>query len=453
MDTKFKNPQWPVDRKIYPVKPVYIAKVVSYIIFLAGAFLVVGLTALFLLPVVFWLIPAIMSGHMVNYMASQMLPETHLTLLAGLTMIFFLKAVLVKEQDTPSYFKWLILCAVFASFTTAAKINAAYIALLPLSLMWRLYKENGLAWKRAGMIAAALSVPYVLVNPALIFNFNAYKTWLLEMRELSGTAPGIWAERVKPIAQVLKDLHLYNVFPAALLILLFILACVVMIKKNPAAFGGFMFFFLFSFSIIANMKHAFYGRHLMFLILPFNLFILFPLMEYFQRMPKRARAFVTLVCLIVTLWVYPPHKVVQRIGALKEKSFTAKWKQESRDKLAEFVKNNDAVIYFYDFHGFSLPDTIYDRIIPFKDIDEIPERLKPGEYVAFIRYKKADKGVFNPIKKYNGDVLQLLENYEIIKTLGKPGGVHDINDQSPLSNPTIELMKPKNQEAHDATTE
>jgi hypothetical protein len=368
-----------------------------------------------------------------------MLPETHLVVLAGLTAIFFIKAIL--EKETPRYFKWLILCAVSASFTVAVKINAAYIVLLPVSLLWRPVREKYIDLKRAGMFLAGLIAPYILVNPAIIFDFNRYKDWLLEMSRLSGTTPGIWTTRMAQVKSVLEDVYLYNLFPTVLLMVLFILACILMIKKNPAAFAGFMFFFLYSLFTIANMKHNFYGRHLVILILPLQMFILFPLIYYFNSMPKQGKAFVTFVCVVATLWMYPPHRSVQRIIDMQDKTFANHWKQESRDELADFVKINNAVLYFYDFHGFSLPNTIHDRIIPFTHLSELPDSLKTNEYVAFIRYRKAGKGVFNPILKYNAGVEQILERFEPVKTFGTPGGNHDINDQSPLGNPTIELLK------------
>lgn len=457
MDTRFKNPGWPINRKIYPVKPIYIAKVVSYIIFLAGAFFYVGLFTLLLLPAVFWLLPSVLSGPMMSYMASQMLPETHLTLLAGFTALFFAKAILAREKkkgDLNHYFRWLILCAVFASLTTAAKLNAAYIVALPLSLLWKPFREKFMTWKRTGMVSLALVLPYVLVNPAILFNISRYKDWLLEMSELSGTSPGIWADRIKPITQVLNELYLYKTLPLAAVILLAIWAGVVIFRRNPVAFGGFLFFMLYSFVTIANMKHAFYGRHLMFLVLPFGVFLLFPFIEIFQRAGVRLKAAITLACLIITLWIYPPHKVVGNIFALKGKSFTNSWKQESRDRLAKFAKTNNSVLYFYDYHGFSLPETIYHQIIPFSNIDELPEQLKDNEYVAFIRYKKAGKGVFNPIDKYGADVRELRERYKTFRVFGKRGGAHDINDQSPLGNPTILLMKAKNRQKkqHESKT-
>lgn len=455
MDTKFKNPGWPINRKIYPVKPIYIAKVVSYIIFLAGALLYVGLFTLLLLPVVFWLVPALLSGSMMNYMAPQMLPETHITLLAGLTVIFFAKALLIDKNENAyhvSYFRWLILCAVFASFTAAAKLNTVYIVILPLSLLWYLFRENYLTWKRLALVSSALALPYILVNPAIIFNFSQYKAWLLEMNKLSAVSTGIWADRIKPITQMLNEIYFYKTIPLIIVILFAVWACVEMFRRNPVAFAGFVFFMMYTFITLANMKHVLYGRHLMFLVLPAGLFLMFPLIQLYQRAGVRVKTAITLICLIITLWFYPPHKVVGKVVSLKEKTFVNSWKKESRDRLAEFVKTQNAVLYFYDYHGFCLPESIYDRIIPFSDPGTLPGQLHANEYIAFVRYKKAGKGVFNPIDKYTADVKKLFERYKTVKVFGRRGGAHDINDQSPLHHPTIELLKAKNaQKARNET--
>lgn len=444
LDKEFKHPEWPITRKIYPVKPIYMTKVIAYIAFLIGAFLYVALFSYFLLPAPFWLIPSILStGIFLNY-SMQMLPEAHLGLLAGLTAIAFGKAIITK--DISRYFLWVVICAVSASFTAAAKINAVFIVLLPLSLIWRLAAEKYLkvkSLKRLAAIAAGFILPYVLVNPAVIINFKGYKAWLSAMRELSGVKPEAWTGREYGILPFLKDLYLANVFPALLLILLFILACIFMVKRNPAAFAGFMVFTLYSLYTIANMKHMLYARHFVFLLLPFNLLMLFPLIHMFRNASKSLKAAVTLVCLAATLWVFPPGKIFAGIGDLVNGEFTQQWKKESRDKLIDFVKAKNATLYFYDYHGFSLPNNIQDRIFPFSEAADAPEHLKPHEFVALILYKNKGKGQVDQVGKYQRDLDNLLKKYKPVKTFGKPNGANDINKQAPQSNPTIMLLKIK----------
>jgi hypothetical protein len=438
MDTKFKNPHWPIYRKIYPVKPIYIAKVVSFVLFLVAAFFFVGMAAMLLTPLVFWFIPVLMNSKMITYMATQMMPETPLTLLAGITFIFFAKAVL--EKNISRYFTLVMICTLFASLTVAAKINASYIVLIPVSLLWRIFRENYFNAQRGGLFLAALGVPYILINPAAIFNFSSYKSWLLEMVTLSETNAGIWKTRLPQLEKVLKNVYLWELLPVIIIALLFLLACFLVIKKNPAALVGFLIFFFYSLWTILNMKHNFYGRHLMFLMLPFQLFLLFPFMDLFDRIPQKGKTVFSLTCLLITLWMFPPHQAIKKITHLKTKQF-ASWKRESRDELIDFVKNNNATLYFYDFHGFSLPNTIHKNIIPFTSIDEIPLPLKANEYVAVIRYKHTTKGVFNRINKYSSDLQEIDEHYQTIKTFGIAGGKHDINDQAPLTDPSIEVKK------------
>ncbi len=444
LDKEFKNPEWPITRKIYPVKPIFTTRVIAYIIFLIGAFLYVALFSYFLLPAPFWLIPSILSsGIFLNY-SMQMLPEAHLGLLAGLTAVAFGKAVITK--DISRYFSWVVICAVSASLTAAAKINAFFIVLLPLSLIWRLAAEKYLtvkSLKRLAAIAAGFVLPYVLVNPAVIINFKGYKAWLSAMRELSGAKPEAWTGREYGILPFLKDLYLANAFPAILLILLFVLACIFMVKRNPAAFAGFMVFSLYSLYTIANMKHMLYARHFVFLLLPFNLLMLFPLIHLFRKAPKSLKAGVTLVCLAATLWVFPPGKIFAGIGNLVNGEFTRQWKKESRDDLIDFVKANDATLYFYDYHGFSLPDNIHDKVIPFPGVTDAPGHLKPNEFVALVLYKHRGKGQVDQVGKYQRDLDVLLKKYKPVKIFGKPNGANDINKQAPQANPTIMLLKVK----------
>ena len=449
MDKEFENPDWPMTRKIYPVKPIYITRVIAYIIFLTLAFLYVALFSYLLLPVPFWLIPSITTAAIFSNYAMQMLPETHLGLLAGLTAIAFAKAIIT--HDLSRYYKWVIICAIAASLTAAIKINAFFIVLLPLSLLWRPVQEKYLTFnlfkpaplKRWGSVVAALVLPYVFVNPAIVINFKGYKAWLIAMRKLSGVKPESWTDRDYGIVPFLKDLYLSHAFPVILLILLVVLSCIFMVKRNPAAFAGFMIFFLHSLYTIANMKHMLYARHFVFLLLPFNVLILFPFIHLFRRSPRSIKAALTVACLVITLWVFPPGKTFSAIMKLPSGKFTTQWRKESRDELIDFVKSNNAVLYFYDYHGFSLPNNIHDRIIPFSEVTNAPDHLKPNEFVALILYKNAGQGQVNQQEKYEPDRDFLLNKYSLVKTLGKPDGTNDINKQAPQGNPTILILKEK----------
>ncbi len=441
MDKPFYRPAWPITRKISPVKPIFITRVVAYTLFLIGAFAFAALFVLLLLPAPFWIIPSIMgSGVFVHY-ATQMLPEIHIGLLAGLAAVFFARALL--QEEAAGYFRNVLLCAVFASFTVGAKINSFFIVLLPLSLMWRLVKEKVPDWKQWLFLLGGLGVPYLLVNPALLFNTGKYITWLESMLKLSATKPQMWMNRTAELTGFIKNLYLFNAFPAVVLMVLFLWSCLLITRKNPPAFLGLMFFIFYSFYKIANMEHMLYVRHFSFLILPIAVFLLFPLAYLFSRSPRGVRGAAALVCLLVTLWVYPPGPIARRIGKLPRKTFTTKWKKESRDHLEAFVKKRDAVLYFYDFHGFSLPETIRHKIFPFTRQEQLPPVLKDEEYVGLILYEKAEKSRLNSEGKYNRDLEWLMQRYKPVKIFGKPGGAYDINKADPQVNPTILLMKAK----------
>jgi hypothetical protein len=311
---------------------------------------------------------------------------------------------------------------------------------MPLSLLWRIFRERYFNARRSGIIVMGFVLPYLSINPAVVFSFTTYKSWLLEMFTLSESKTGLWKSRLPQLNKIIKDIYLMDVLPLLVILILFVLACVLMIKKNPVALLGFLVFFLYSLWTILNMKHNFYGRHLMFLMLPFQLFLLFPLMELFRGLPRKGKTIFTLACFLITLWMFPPHQAIKKITHLKTKQF-ASWQKESRDDLVDFVKTNQATIYFYDYHGFSLPNTIHQQIIPFLSIDEIPLSLKANEYVAVIRYKYAGRGVFNPIEKYNSDLNEIDKHFPTIKVFGPPGGTHDLNNQAPLRNPSIEIKK------------
>jgi hypothetical protein len=441
IDKKFGNPHFPVTRRIYPTKAIYITQIVAYIMFLLAALAFTALFSYYLLPVPFWLIPSIMMSGTFGHYASTMLPEIHIGLLSGITCVFF--AMTLLEEDQKKYYKYLLICAVFASLTVGAKINTLYIVLLPVSLLWKPFKEKYLNSKRIAALAGGLALPYILVNPAIIFNTGSYFSWLLEMRNLSEIKPQLWMTRIKDILPFVRDIHLLNLLPAALLIALFILTVILMAKNNPPALFGFLFFLFYSFQSIANMSHDLYPRHFGFLLMPLNLLILFPLIYIYRKSTKPARTVFTFMFLLVTLWMFPPQRYFGQILDLKNRQFTTDWKRESRDRLIDFVKEKDAVLYFYDVHGFSLPYTISNKIIPFSNPDELPPRLDSNTYIAFIQYKSAPLTRKNASGKYNRDVQALQQKYKPVKIFGPPGGSHNINNDAPVANPTIVLMKEK----------
>lgn len=263
------------------------------------------------------------------------------------------------------------------------------------------------------------------------------------MRELAGSDPGAVGDNSFQINVFLKNLYFAEKFPLILLAILIVFSAILLLKKNWAAFIGLAVFFGISYYTISNMKHDLYARHFVFLLLPFNILVLYPLIYFYRDAPKSIKAGVTLICLIVTLWWFPPGEIYQDISNLVNQQFSTRWEIESRDHFESFVKNNKARVYFFDFHGFSLPDTIQSQLIPFSNRERLPEKLGSEDYVAFIKYKITKKEGHNRNGEYNQMIEYLRGHFKPVKVFGSPGGAHNINDESPLTNPTIVLMKEK----------
>lgn len=445
MEKEYFNRNWPISRKIHPVKPIYITNVIAHVIFLTGSALYTVLFILLLFPAASLIIPSIGNSSFFNHYADLMLPQTHVGLMSGITALVFMRAAM--EPDIRRYYRWTLICTAASASTAAIKINAIYILLLPLTLIWRLTAEKYITLKRAAKLMAAAIIPYILINPALLFNPGNYFQYLRGISDTSGfLEPATLMSRAPEINLFLKNLHLANILPAALLLGLLTASCIILARKNPVAFSGFLFFMLFSFYSITTMNHKvyqMYSRHYVFLILPFTVLALFPLAYVFSRSPRSVRAGITLICLLATISAYSPSQVFSDIASLPSRKFTTTWPKESRDELVEFVQKNNAVIYFYDFHGFSYPDTILPQLTPFVATAQIPSPLGAHEYVAFIKYKNAAKINENIDGKYNTDIDYLLRTYETVHVFGPPEGAHDLHIQAPQSNPCIIILKEK----------
>ncbi len=436
LDHKFKGANFPVLRKIYPVKPIFIARVLFFILFIVGSFAYVATFTWLLLPISFFLIDAIFSGKLVAYMSQVVLPDNYLFLLSGLTVLLFIKALL--EKKTSRYFLLTVACMIMASITIAVKLSTIFIILLPLSLLPPVLKEKKLNRKQGVGLIGCVVLPYILINPTILVKPFTYIKWLLSMGDQSGTTSGTWFERLPQIRHFIDDLTILKVFPIAVVILLVLIAFVLLIRKNPYAFAAFFIFLFFSLYVLTNMKEAFYARHLMFLMLPLQLLVLYPLIYLFHKSPRQIRAVFTVICLLLTLNAFPPAQSMKKFHRFTTGTFTAKWKKESRDQLEQFVKTNNATLYFYDMHNFSLPNTIHNQILPFSDRQQLPQTLKKDEYIALILYKTSKNKTYNQMKAF------LLANYKTVKSFGPANGAHDITFYGPQFNPTILLLKSAN---------
>lgn len=444
MDKEFDSAVYPLFRKISPTKPIYMAKVAALLSYLAGSAVYTVMFLLLMFPAASLAIPSIEKSFIIREYSDQMLPQTAMGIMAGITALAFVKAIF--EEDISKYYRWTLFCAAAASLTVANKINAVFIVFLPLSLVWRLIREKHLSMKRLGALASAFTLPYILANPAIIFNTKNYFLWCMSMFNPAQPDPNLLVTRSAKIQVFLKDIHVFELFTPVALIALFIAACIIFAKKNPAALSGILFFLAISFYSVTTMSHKvhpMHPRHYVFLVLPINIFFLYPFAYGYKKASRSIKAGATLVCLLATMSAYAPQQVFSEIIRLPGRTFTQQWPRESRDDLIDFVRENNAVIHFYDLHGFSLPDSIRHRLISFSSVSQLPEKLAASEYIAFIKYKSAAKIERNVNGQYNRTTDQLMGRFQVVRILGAPDGAHDLHNYAPLQNPTIVILKEK----------
>ncbi|MCX5782380.1 MAG: hypothetical protein NT145_06720 [Elusimicrobia bacterium] len=441
---------WPITRKIVPVKPIYITKVLAIILFIFGSMIFVMLSTLFLLPLAFW--PTSLAFNLwfdrsgiLGYYSNQMLPTSHQVIFAGITTILFLKTILAKENKSKFY--WLIACAVFASSTVAIQLNAAYIMFLPLSLALEQIISGCIKNKKQWIVLIlAIVLPYLIINPASWLSSPDYRKWLLEMLNNASTVDGAWIGRLNYILEFLRDVNLLTSLSAISLIILVISSIYLMIKTNVYAFCGFAVFYLYSFYKIVNMSEQMFQRHLAFLLLPAALFIIFPLIFLYQRSPKNIKILLSAVLLLGTLRTYPYAAVLSGINSLFKGKFSNEWPKESRDYFADYVLKNKVKVFFYDYHNFSLPNTLDYSLLPFSNLSQIPEQLKKDEYIGLILYSPTNKDISNvpgleKLEIYKIMLEKIQKKYKIVKIFGNSEPTYDIVDEGPLTNPTIVLLK------------
>ena len=249
------------------------------------------------------------------------------------------------------------------------------------------------------------------------------------------TVDGLWQPRLNMIIDFVKNISILSAVPALLLILLFALTVILLVKLDIFAFSGFFIFLFYSFYKIANMSEDFYPRHFSFLILPIAMFFIFPLIYFYQKAQRNIKVLLSALLLGGTLFAYPYASVNAGIRSLFRDTFTKQWPVESRDNFAAFVLQNKARVYFYDYHRFSLPDNLGNNLIVFTKSEELPKVLKSNEYIGLILYASSNMDVYNKTTK------GLFRKYKVVKTFGDPKGSYDINDEAPLNNPTIVMMK------------
>ncbi len=430
---------WPITRKTYPVKPIYIGKVVAFLLFSIGSLVYISLFTLLLLPIPFWpvqisLNPWINSSDIMGYYSFQMLPTAQLALLAGITSIFFFKALF--EEDGKKKFIWIILSAIFASISVSCQLSSAFILLLPLSLSVNfIIKGYMKGWGKKMVLILSLILPYILINPASWLSSPDYRKWIYTMAQNSRVSEGLWHQRISVITNFVKDLHILSTLGVALLIILFALTVIIFIKMDKIAFLGFFIFYFYSFYKIANMNEMVFERHFSFLILPAIFWFTLPFVYIYLKSKQNLRILLAVILLLGTLYTYPYASVINGVKSLFNDKYSDIWPKESRDYLSNFVLDNKCKVYFYDYHNFSLPENLENYLTAFSDIKDIPSKLAKNEYVGIILYATSNINEYNMMKD------KLFLKYKIVKVFGNPKGSYDIGDESPLTNPTIILLR------------
>ncbi|MFC1546811.1 hypothetical protein ACFL4O_03730, partial [bacterium] len=244
LNKKFYNPKNPIIRKIYPVKPIFLGRVVALIIFAVLTFVFVSLFTWYLLPLPFILLQMIDHSTILAGYKSYMMGNTHSALLAGITCVFFILTLLTN--DFKKYKKYLFYTCIFSSITVAAKLNAAFIVLLPLSLLIHMYKNYDLSLIKGNKILlkvfGLLFIPYCLINPGLILNTGSYLGWLKGILVLQGGHSSFaWMDKTNQIFPFINDLYIIKYWPNMLLIILGLSAVMLMARISKIAFIFYVF--------------------------------------------------------------------------------------------------------------------------------------------------------------------------------------------------------------------
>lgn len=444
LDQPFAFPNWPITRKIHPVRPIYWGKILAIMLFTFGTCLLAALVSWYLLPVPLLVFRMVDHSSILAYYHTALIGITESTLLAGVTTIFFFMTLLA--DDRRQYARYLLWCALAASLTAATKANTGVIVLLPLSLLAHMGARYGSVALREGkawlVCLVTLVIPYVVVTPAVVLNAGSYFAWLVRTVTQPHPAAFTWMDRTGQIFPFIRDMYIVQTMPNLWLIALVIIGAILMVRISPLAFAAFAFFNLYSFQSVANITMlGLYARLFIFLLLPVSLFVLFPLMCGYKRIPAVLKVIVLGVSLGTLINAFPPQAVSAGLRQLMTGTF-AGWAEESRDAFAHYVIDNNLKVYFFDLHHFGLPDTVYDRIVPFSDSAALPAALGKNEVVAYIRYSVPDQPDGQQANYWR--VVQYLDRRFVpMAVFGEEQPGYDMWGDAPAHNPTIVLLKQK----------
>lgn len=445
IDQPFATPNWPITRKIHPVRPIYWGKILAITLFTVGTCLLAALVSWYLLPVPLLVFRMVDHSSILAYYHSALIGITESTVLAGLTTVFFFMTLLA--DDRRQYARYLLWCALAASLTAATKVNTGVIVLLPLSLLAHMGVRFGAAAVREGkywlVCLTTLVAPYVIVTPAVVLNPLSYFAWLVRTVSQPHPAAFTWMDRTGQIFPFIRDIYLFQSMPNLWLIALLIIGVVLMVRISPLAFAAFTFFHLYSFQSVVNITAlGLYARLLIFLLLPVSLFVLFPLMYGYKKIPAVLKVIALVVSLSSLMHAFNPQGIAVGMRQFMTGTF-AGWTQESRDAFARYVIENNLKVYFFDLHHFCLPDTVYERIKPFSAVADLPAVLRKNEVIAYIRYS-VPKQSSGQQAQYQRIVQYLEQRFVPVTVFGEEQPGYDMWGDAPARNPTIVLLKEKN---------
>jgi hypothetical protein len=252
-DQKLDGYAWPYSHKIFPVRPIYEAKIAQIIFATILSFIFVLLGTLWLFPFAALFLHALDQSTTLAAYRLQLLPESHLILFSGITCLFFVKTLLSDSQK--KYNKLMLWTALFASLTVSTKLSAAFICLLPLSLLWHLVKESETLTETKKILlkfTSAMVLPFIFVNPALILNGRSYLNTVKDIAQQSRPTNGQWLTHTQEIATFFRELYFFQSWNLVLVLILILAAAFLIAKRNPPAFFGFFFFYIFTFLRIAD---------------------------------------------------------------------------------------------------------------------------------------------------------------------------------------------------------
>ncbi|MFC1546209.1 hypothetical protein ACFL4O_00635 [bacterium] len=441
---KFFYPSFPNRWDTYPVKPIYYARVFAVIFFIILSILLVALFSWHLLPIPFFLFQMIDHSHHLSFYQDKLMGNAHIAFASAITCILFIIAV-QNIKNSKKYLKYMYLCFLCASISAAVKLTGLAAFIFPASLLVYLYIKNDfnlLFNKKILLKAAAFSIiPYILLTPAVILDLGRYVSWLQKMLIKQSISPLEWLEpdRINNALIFIKDLFFLKSIPGIVLLILLISSAVIFIKIHPVFFTAIAFFHLFVFqTIITNTGDFPFSRLYMVLLFTPVIFLFFPLIYVYKKIPNYFKVFILGICTIITLSVYNAGLVYSGLKKLIKNDFTASWEKESRDEFVDYVNNNNLKVYFFDFHSFSVPENLHDKLTFFNSTSELPPILEENSIICFIKYNKPKIKSNKMHKRYNKYLeitSKLLNKYKVIRIIGNNIVTYDWINTS--KNPTI----------------